>query len=391
MAKDTSPDTDTLHITRRSDLSVFYKVLRTIIRPFRPRLVSSSKHYPAGSPRLPLRPRKIQRVTITERRLDIEPGGSVSTDPNADAETGSDPLWVYDFEAPNRPPPPPSSGDEDGASKPPHTVYYFAGGGFQAPPTTGHWKFCAHLASALAPSRGRVVLVSYPLAPNSPAHLSLPLLRRWLRRALADAAATGGVVSLMGDSAGANVALSLGLWCADERAAAGASRRGRGRREGEDKTQAGAGSREEEEEEEDSLARLRSVVAICPPTDMRNQHPAIAQADAQDPVLDKSVTDGAAEAWSKGSDKEDPYLSPNLADLERVRECGLRIHGVVGTADLLAPDALVFVDRCKEAGVRGEWLIWEGQMHCFPLASCYGVREGIEGRTWMEELLRGVS
>ncbi|KAI0599180.1 Alpha/Beta hydrolase protein [Biscogniauxia sp. FL1348] len=361
--------TNTITVTRRSDLSLLYKVLRTVIKPFRPRLVSSSKRCSAGSPRLHDHPRRVQKIAIVERNVGVPRGSSagLSTDP----ETDHDVLWLYHFQAPSKPLPlPPGDGGERT-----HAIYYFAGGGFQCPPSSEHWKFCAHLASSLAPSRGRITLVSYPLAPESPARDTLPFLRRWLACELERAAAEGKgerMVSLVGDSAGANIALSLGLWCAGQLERAKA-----------------AGDQGLVK----SFTRLRSVLAISPPTDMRNhQNPARPLlADAGDPVLTKALTDDAARAWSTGSGTRDPYLSPNLADLGHVRAGGLRVNGVVGTADVLAPDSLAFLDKCRGAGVQGSWLVWDGQMHCFPLAACYGLQEGRQARAWVVDTLREVT
>lgn len=96
-------------------------------------------------------------------------------------------------------------------------------------------------------------------------------------------------------------------------------------------------------------------------------------------------------AWSKGSftDGQNRYLSPGLADLTNLRASGIRIDGVIGTADVLAHDSMVFLERCREEDVPGRWLVWEGQMHCFPLAACYGLREGKEARDWIVNVLRG--
>ncbi|KAI1137538.1 Alpha/Beta hydrolase protein [Hypoxylon sp. FL0543] len=345
-------------ITHRSDLSLLYRILRAVIRPLRPRLVAPKREYAAGSPRLQNHPRKIHGVTITEREVLVSPDLSSQSAPIYGSATESESLWVYDFR-------PQDGNQEPGQGT--HTVYYFPGGGFQSPAASEHWKFCAYLASRLP--RSRVVLVSYPLAPSSPASTTLPLLRRWLTQTLEDTAAGNGVVSLTGDSSGANIALSLGLWCADQLAT----------------TKSGPG-----EDRRSYLRCLRSILASSPPTDMNNSNPAIAEADARDPVLGKRVADGAAEAWSTGSDKRDPYLSPKLADLGNMRATGVEINGVLGTADVLAPDALEFAERCRGEGVRGNWLVWEGQMHCFPLTACYGLREGREARDWVVKVLQEV-
>jgi acetyl esterase/lipase len=53
----------------------------------------------------------------------------------------------------------------------------------------------------------------------------------------------------------------------------------------------------------------------------------------------------------------------------------------------LAPDAVKFRKACEKAGVTGEWLVWEGQMHCFPLTFSYGMSEGKQGMDWVVGVL----
>ncbi|KAI1455495.1 hypothetical protein F4805DRAFT_269137 [Annulohypoxylon moriforme] len=118
-----------------------------------------------------------------------------------------------------------------------------------------------------------------------------------------------------------------------------------------------------------------------------------AEADARDPALGLRITEQAATAWTEDSEagRRDPYMSLGLADLGSLGVSGMKVNGVVGTADVLAPDALVFMERCGREGVKGEWLVWDGLMHCFPLAACYGLREGVEGRDWVVRILREVA
>ncbi|KAI1086874.1 Alpha/Beta hydrolase protein [Rostrohypoxylon terebratum] len=351
-------------ITHRTDLSLLYRGLCFFIKPLRPHLATSKRQYPAGSPRLEKHPRHIGKVTVIERGILIP--SKLSLDPEINPESNAENLWVYDYY-------PTGIENNDGRASQAHTVYYFAGGGFQAPGSSEHWKFCAHLASSL--SRSRVVLVSYPLAPHSPAKVTLPFLRRWLVHELQDARVDGRVVSLAGDSSGANIALSLGLWCADQLAM------DRSAAEGSDRSY---------------FHQLKSILVISPPTDLRasGSNPSTAKTDAgaRDPVLGFRISDAAATAWTADSEDErrDPYVSLILADLSSLRASGIRVNGVIGTADVLAPEASSFMERCGGEGVRGEWLVWDGQMHCFPLTACYGLREGVEGRDWVIRVLEVV-
>ncbi|KAI6089179.1 Alpha/Beta hydrolase protein [Hypoxylon rubiginosum] len=358
-------------VTRRSDLSLLYKILRTFIRPMRPHLVTPKGKYPAGSPRLTKHPRRVGEVTITEREVLVPSTGNVfSTSFDTRINTQTENIWIYDFHPPTTQTSSNSNANTN-ANSPTQTIYYFAGGSFQSPPSSSHWTFCAHIAAALGPSGSRVVLVSYPLAPHSPACDSLPLLRRWLARTLGAEIDTDGV-TLAGDSSGANIALSLALWCAEQRAFAA------------------AGTSADAMTGYLRLRRVKGVLVISPPVNLRalNGKPKVVRADAVDPVLGKWHADRVAEVWGAGSDVRDPYLSPGLADLKDLKTSKIAVNGVVGTADVLAPDALAFMEKCEAEGVDGEWLVWEGQMHCFPLAACYGLREGKEAREWILKTLQ---
>ncbi|KAI1254431.1 hypothetical protein MGN70_003834 [Eutypa lata] len=425
---------DVVNVTHRDDLSLIYKIIRiAVLWPLRPHLVSYKKRYPGGSQRLYQHPRRLHGITIKESKAEIPSTSSPSDYGTANPYAFSVPdvIWLYEFEppstgfAPTLPPLSPSSSLSSvsasdplssrkastavggGADTPrgPHTIYYFPGGGFRAPPSSKHWKFCAQLASSLslpplgntstaerAETVAHVVLVSYPLAPHSPARDSLPLLRRWLEQVLVEAAPVNGTLTLAGDGAGANVALSLGLWVADRIATLeGPGVPGSGPQH---KSTLSTGLPESKSVTNASvMRRLRSIMVISPPTDLRpNRHSASrADADARDKVMGQGAADEAAVAWSKGSftDGQNRYLSPGLADLANLRASEIRIDGVIGTADVEAHDSMVFLQRCREAEVPGRWLVWEGQMHCFPLAACYGLREGKEAREWVADVLRG--
>lgn len=65
--------------------------------------------------------------------------------------------------------------------------------------------------------------------------------------------------------------------------------------------------------------------------------------------------------WAADWGVNNPEVSPNLSpSIPRLKDAGILVHGVVGTADVLAPDALGFKDLCGKYGVVGEWLVWEG-------------------------------
>jgi acetyl esterase/lipase len=179
-----------------------------------------------------------------------------------------------------------------------------------------------------------VTLVSYPLAPNSPAKDSISHLGKLYQSIMQESSRKTEIVTFMGDSAGGNVAISLVLYVLSR------------------KPEAPVPS---------------SIFLISPCADARNNNPAMKETDKHDPLLDVKYTDEVAKRWTIGMDRSDPIVSPVLADLGILKKRGIRLDGLVGTWDVLCPDTLLLLDRAREQGLQGRWLVWQEQMHCFVL------------------------
>ena len=61
---------------------------------------------------------------------------------------------------------------------------------------------------------------------------------------------------------------------------------------------------------------------------------------------------------------------------------------MIGTFDVLAPDANLVREKLESVGVEGEWLVWEKQMRCFPLAWHYRLEESIRRMEWIVDVLK---
>ena len=77
------------------------------------------------------------------------------------------------------------------------------------PPSPEHWKLCAELSHRLPHST--ISIVSYPLAPNSPAKDSIPALEALYPHLFPSATETDEEITFAGDSAGGCVVLGLVL------------------------------------------------------------------------------------------------------------------------------------------------------------------------------------
>ena len=311
-----------MNITHRTDKSLLTTILHFLIRPFGSLISRPGKPLPAGSPRLHP-PAKIEGTcTITERKVHD--------------------IYIYDITAKETEP-------IEGKIR---RIYYIAGGSFCQPPSSSHWAFIAELSTRIP--NAVVSVISPPLAPHSPAPVTFPHLLR-LYISLMTTAAPGGdeIITFAGDSSGGNLVLSMVL----------AALKG-------DVT---------------SIAP-DSVMLISPVVDLRFTNPQIALLEKKDPLLRRRIEISTAKSWAGHWDLSDPLLSPLLVDedtLGALRQRGVKVHGVTGGYDILTPDTLLFQEMCRKVAIEGEWLIWEGQMHCFPIAFGYGLRESVEGTDWI--------
>ncbi|KAK0378263.1 hypothetical protein CLIM01_04368 [Colletotrichum limetticola] len=320
-------------------------LLQVAIKPLRPRLASPSK-LPPNAERLtpPKNPRKCH---IEERELEG--------------------LWLYDITQKSN-----SRSDRELSPRRQRRILYFAGGGWQMPPSKNHWTFCMELVRRL--DNTTVTIISAPLAPKHPVSVAFPCIQRAYSSLLSESHDAGESVIVAGDSSGGNIALSLVAWTLKH-------------------------------PYKEVANPPVAVMAISPTVDLRHELPEIRVVEKSDSLHTFESIKATAEAWCpKESSKtlqrnqggnhvcydwglNDPRVSPIHADLGVFLQHNVRIYGVSGSYDVLAPEAIAFRNKCKEHGVSGEWLSWERQMHCFPLMFKYGLKEGKEGMDWMIHVL----
>ena len=290
---------------------------------------------------------------------DAEPAGSPQLSPPSSASKGCsiseyqvEGIWLYRFSKTE------DTEQSQNSRKPSHRLFYFAGGGFRGKPEKEHWLLCSEICSSLP--EYEVNLVSYPLAPKSPAHESFAHLQKLFRALEVQAREQTSRITLIGDSAGGNIAILLGIFGAMEFLQNG----GRGQ------------------------CVVESIMAICPPVDHRNENPHIDTIDPLDPILSRKLIEEVSDGWKGEWQLSDPRLSPILADLSCLKKAGIKVDGVIALNDVLSPDAIEFVKKLSEGEVVGEWLQWEKQMHCFPLLFSYHIHEAVASKDWMLDVLR---
>ncbi|TGO13553.1 hypothetical protein BTUL_0068g00250 [Botrytis tulipae] len=335
-----SAPTSSIKLTQRHDRSTLSVVAQKAIKTFSETILKTHPPFPSGSPQLTPHHSVKKHCRITEHHI---------------ADT-----YIYTFSSLSTPPPSPSTEQKSPVVL--DKLYYFAGGGFRSGALKEHWTLCAELSKKLP--EYEINIVSYPLAPSSPAAQSLPLLRKFYDAVAEQAKREGYRITLMGDSAGGNIALVLGLYGATSWLRNGGLK--------------GTGN----------VCPLRNIMVMSPPTDMRNANPGIDVIDSHDPILSRAIITEVAERWRQDIPAEDPTVSPLLADLSVFKKADVQVDGVVGLYDCLAPDSVEFRKKLEIEGVRGEWLEWDKQMHCFPLTFSYKISEGVFGKDWIIDVLR---
>ncbi|KAK6218841.1 hypothetical protein QIS74_06050 [Colletotrichum tabaci] len=293
-----------LTIQEKDGRSIRMRLLQIAIKPFRPMLVSPRKPPPKAD-RLTV-PKKIERhYRVTERKVDG--------------------IWVYDMtqnsQHPTRDPSPEHCH---------RRILYFAGGSWQMPPSKAHWAFCAELVRRMEGTK--VTVISCPLAPEHPVSIAFPHIERVYKQLMTESTKAGENVVVAGDSSGGNLALSLVAWTL--------------------KTQGN-----------ENYNAPVAVLAICPTTDLRHDHPEIQQVEKLDPLHTLESVRSTAKAWCPGlrnlsSDEKgatdwtfnDPRVSPIQADLGLFGQYNVSVHGVIGSRDILAPEAVTFRDKCEKHG-----------------------------------------
>lgn len=209
------------------------------------------------------------------------------------------------------------------SGKPTHAVLYLHGGSYISEITSQHWSFIGRLVEAGA----RVEVPIYGLAPQHTYREAYPLVTAVYRELSADTAGSG--VSIIGDSAGAGLALGF----AQSLEAAG-------------------------------LPRPSRVTLISPWLDLTLSHPDIPQVQHHDPWLSRAGLLEAGKAWSGGDDPTDFRLSPLNGPLTRLPPVDI----YVGTHDILYPDTLRLRDRLSAAGVPVRLTVARGAFHVYVLA-----------------------
>jgi epsilon-lactone hydrolase len=228
----------------------------------------------------------------------------------------------------------------DASKQPTQHVLYVHGGGFVSEIISMHWSFIAKIAIN-APAE--VTVPIYPLAPHSTASQTVPIATDIAADLIARVGAQN--VTLMGDSAGGNIILSLAQ-----------TLRSRG------------------------LPQPRQIVLISPVLDVAKSNPAAASIGRYDHIGSVASSVAHGRLYIGELDSKDPLVSPVYADLKGLAPMVI----FSGTHDVHNPEAHHFAARAQEARIPLDYHEEPGAQHVYPLLP---TAEGAAARTLITTLV----
>ncbi|GHO90268.1 esterase [Reticulibacter mediterranei] len=203
-------------------------------------------------------------------------------------------------------------------------VLYLHGGGYHGEMVPQRWQW---LSTLINRSDVTATVPLYPLVPEHTYRDTYPWLFA-LYQHLCDTLHPENL-TIMGDSAGAGMALSL----VQQVVAQG-------------------------------LPHPKQTLLLSPWVDLALQNPAIRQRDRSDPTLTSAGLLVAARWWAGGDDPASPVLSPIHGSLAGIGPLLI----AVGTDELFLPDTLLLRERARAEGVDLEFIEKEGLAHLFMFA-----------------------
>jgi acetyl esterase/lipase len=226
-------------------------------------------------------------------------------------------------------------------SVPDVSIVYLHGGGYVSEITSWHWWLVAQLAREVP---ARIVVPIYPLAPRSTAGDVVARAASLIAEEVT--AGTAGPTLVMGDSAGAGLAV-----------AASCALRQRG------------------------LAQPSRLVLISPFLDVTMTDERGAAVASKDKMLRRPGLREAGRLYAGSLATDDPRVSPVYGDLRGLAP----ITVFTGTHDVLDCDSRRLAELAREAGVPIDLHEVDGAPHAFPVLP---TRQGAAARRQMVEICR---
>jgi monoterpene epsilon-lactone hydrolase len=202
-------------------------------------------------------------------------------------------------------------------------VVFLHGGGYVNEIVRAHWRFIGYLTRN---AHVRCIVPIFPLAPHITAQDLVPAMGDFLRKTLEDAGASK--VTVIGNSAGAGLALAAAQWLRDF-----------------------------------NYRQPNGLILISPGVNASLNRPEQQKIVVTDPLLDIPGTVEGARLYAGDLDIAHPYVSPLNGDMNGLAPMLL----FSGTLDVLYPDSIDLAVKARAAGVPVALHLRKGQPHNYPV------------------------
>ncbi|TCD54271.1 alpha/beta hydrolase [Alloscardovia theropitheci] len=165
-------------------------------------------------------------------------------------------------------------------------------------------------------------------------------------------------VILMGDSAGAGLALGLALqWAKEHNDYATSSQQTR-------------------------IPVPEGIIVISPWVDTTLENPEISQLTFDDPYLRPELLRVDAHEWAGGLSQKDYRISPIYGNLESLSDSPVTV--IMGSNEIFYPDVALFVDKLRNSRVEVKFHVAEAMTHDYALLP---IPESRESFRWIKEAI----
>ena len=217
-------------------------------------------------------------------------------------------------------------------------VLYLHGGGYIHQPSVFHWRFLSKLVKE---TEMEFIVPIYPKAPEHTYDEAYEAVQELYKELVQE----DDNIVIMGDSAGGGLTLGLVQWIKKEQ-----------------------------------LPMPKAQIVISPWLDITLGNPDIEAYETVEPMLKPDNLKIIGKIWSGDADPDYYKISPMFGGLTGLP----KLYLIVGTREIILPDARKYVQLLAEAGADYEYYEYEMQNHVFPL---YPIKEGIEARKQIRDIL----
>ena len=219
-----------------------------------------------------------------------------------------------------------------------NVIYYLHGGGYIEGSIISHRELASRISRA---SKARVLLIEYRLAPEHPFPAAVEDATKAYQWLIEDQKIAPKNLIIAGDSAGGGLTLVTLINLRDK-----------------------------------GIKLPAAAVCLSPWTDLGLTGESYKKNEKIDPMLTFDSIYFMAKLYLGDTDYANPLASPVYGNLKGLPP----IYILVGTAEILLDDSVLFAKRAKEAGVDATIDIWDDMPHVFPAFAAFAPegQQGIE-------------